>query len=104
MKVEDMPFEQRQQWNEAKKANYLNNVMPKHIELIDKFKIPHKISADRKHFILRIKSRDKDYFTDYYPHTGKWKVRLTKAEGRGIPKLFRYFRITWSKNGPPEKR
>jgi hypothetical protein len=100
--METQSYEQAKKFEEEQRAHYRAHVLPKHLALINKHQIPHKILSP-KHYRLKVTVETRTYMVEYYPDSGMWEAPKTGAKGSGIPQMLRYFRI-FDKPKRPKRR
>ncbi|GAB1376808.1 hypothetical protein MASR1M48_16600 [Lactococcus petauri] len=86
--------ETKKQEDKSEKARrkFISEILPKHLALLEEYKIPYKILT-RTHYRIKIQKESSVYMVEFFPMLNSWKVPRTKAQGRGIPTMLRYFRI-----------
>ena len=59
------------------------------VEFLKKAKLNFDIKNDGAHIIIKTQVFGTDTFIDFYPGTGKYIIRKTNIQGRGVRKLLR---------------
>ncbi len=76
-----------------RKARYQAEELQGDLRLLDEFKVRKDIRNHGEHYILTITTDRGARVIDYWPSTGKWKVRGSRAAGYRVPNLLRYFKL-----------
>lgn len=84
----------REEKRERKRA-YQKNDLPRDLAMLKRLKnVSYEIKNGGEHYILTVTTDRGERMVDYWPSTGYWKVRDSKAKGARIHHLKRYFKLT----------